>query len=89
MLSCVCHRLRLCSWVVIVAQLTGRNLQGWGNLIMCPDAERKVLYAHFNIQRTQNGNVILSLCSLKQLNKVQESVATDLLGKQNRNQCQN
>lgn len=71
-----------------MAQLTGKNLQGCGNLIMCPDAQRKVLYAHFNIQRTQNGNVILSWCSVRQLNTVQESVAMDKLGKQDRNQCQ-
>lgn len=50
-LFCACHRLRLCSWVVTVAQLTGKNLQGCGNLIVCPAAERKVLYAHFNIQK--------------------------------------
>lgn len=67
-MSCVFHRIRLCSWV-----LTGRNLQAWGNLIMCPDAEKKVLYAHFNIPRTLNGNAIQLLRSLKQLNKVRES----------------
>lgn len=70
-----------------MAQLTGKNLQGCGNLILCPDAERKVLYAHFNIQRAQNGNVILSQRSMRQLKKVQESVAVDVLGKQDRNQC--
>lgn len=85
MLSCVCHRLRLRSWVVTVAQLTRRDLQEWGNLIMCPNAERNILCAHFNIQRAQNGKVILSVCSLEQLNKVWGSVATDLLGKWNRN----
>lgn len=57
-----------------------------GNLIMCPDAEKKVLYAHYNTQSTQSGNVIL--CSSNQLNKVWDSVAMELVGKQNRNQPQ-
>jgi len=72
----------------MVAQLTSRNLQGWGNLIVCCDEKRNILYTHSNIQSTQNGNVILSLCSVKQPDRVLESVPTDLLGKQNKNHYQ-
>lgn len=82
MLSSVCHR-----------QLNGHSgsahrqeRAGMGNLIMCPDAEKKVLYAHCNIQSTQNGNVIL--CSSNQLNKLWDSVARELVGEQNKNQSQ-
>ncbi|OXB60319.1 hypothetical protein ASZ78_007918 [Callipepla squamata] len=62
-------------WVAIMAQLTGRNLQGWGNLIR----KRNVRYTHSSIRSIQNGNVILSLCGVKQPDEVLESVAMDLL----------
>lgn len=70
-----------------MAQLTGKDLQGCDNLVLCPDGDRKVLYSSLNIQRAQNDNVSLSQCSVRQLNKLQESVAMAMLGKQGRNQC--
>lgn len=70
-----------------MAQLTGKDLQGCGNLIVCPDGEGKVLHAPVNMQRAQNGHMSLSQCSVRQLNELQESVAMDMLGEQDRKQC--